>query len=162
MKKVLMAIGLAAVSLHSMAGTNVGVSVSVNQPGVYGRIDIGNAPQPPVVVYQQPMIVQQPAVVVDRRPIYLHVPPGHSKNWRRYCGQYNACGQPVYFVREDWYQRHYHEHRMERREERREDRHDRREERREDRRDRHDDRRDQRHDHRDDHRDDRGHQGGGR
>lgn len=159
MKKLLMAVGLAAVSLHSFAGTNVGVSVSVNQPGVYGRIDIGNAPQPPVVVYQQPMIVQQPAVVVDRRPIYLHVPPGHSKNWRRYCGQYNACGQPVYFVREDWYQNHY---RHPRRVDRRDDRHDRRDDRRDDRHDRHDDRRDHRHDHRDDHRDDRGHQGGGR
>lgn len=41
-----------------------------------------------------------------RQPIYLHVPPGHAKNWRSYCGRYDACGQPVYFVR-SWYQRYY-------------------------------------------------------
>ena len=142
MKQILMALGLAAASLHAAAAPNVGVSVSVNQPGVYGRVDIGNVPQPPVVLYQEPVIITRPPVVVDRRPIYLHVPPGHSKNWGRYCGRYNACGQPVYFVREDWYQRHYND-RREWRDDRRDDRHDRR--------DRHDDRRDDRHDRGDHH-----------
>jgi len=33
----------------------------------------------------------------------LRVPPGHQKNWKRYCGRYEACGRPVYFVRDDWY-----------------------------------------------------------
>jgi hypothetical protein len=32
-------------------------------------------------------------------PVYLHVPPGHAKNWRKYCRQYNACNRPVYFIR---------------------------------------------------------------
>lgn len=118
MKHAIALIALAAASVSSFAGTNVGVSVSVNQPGVYGRIDIGNAP-PPVVINPQPIIIQQPpAVVVERRPIYLRVPPGHQKNWGRYCGQYAACGQPVYFVREDWYQDHWrreHEHDNDRR-----------------------------------------------
>lgn len=113
MKQAITLIALAVASVSSFAGTNVGVSVSVNQPGVYGRIDIGNAP-PPIVINPQPIIIQQPpAVVVERRPIYLRVPPGHQKNWGRYCGQYAACGQPVYFVREDWYQDHWrreHEH----------------------------------------------------
>lgn len=113
MKQAIALIALAAASVSSFAGTNVGVSVSVNQPGVYGRIDIGNAP-PPVVINPQPIIIQQPpTVVVERRPIYLRVPPGHQKNWGRYCGRYAACGQPVYFVREDWYQDHWrreHEH----------------------------------------------------
>jgi hypothetical protein len=35
------------------------------------------------------------------------VPPGHEKHWSKHCGKYGACGQPVYFVREDWYQAHY-------------------------------------------------------
>jgi hypothetical protein len=35
------------------------------------------------------------------------VPPGHEKHWRKYCSQYDACGQPVYFVRDDWYQQTY-------------------------------------------------------
>jgi hypothetical protein len=113
MKQAITLIALAVASVSSFAGPNVGVSVSVNQPGVYGRIDIGNAP-PPVVINPQPIIIQQPpTVIVERRPIYLRVPPGHQKNWGRYCGQYAACGQPVYFVREDWYQDHWrreHEH----------------------------------------------------
>jgi len=117
MKKILIALGLAAASVHAMAG----VSVSVSQPGVYGRVDIGHVPQPPVLLYPEPVIIAPPQVVVERRPIYLHVPPGHSRNWRHHCARYNACGQPVYFVREDWYQRHYRpayyrDHRDDRRE----------------------------------------------
>lgn len=80
------------------ASTNVGVSVSVNQPGFYGRVDIGD--QPPVLLYPQPVIIQQTPYGARQRPIYMYVPPGHSKNWSRYCGQYGACGQPVYFLRE--------------------------------------------------------------
>jgi hypothetical protein len=44
-----------------------------------------------VVITQSPVIVQQ--------PLYLHVPPGHAKKWSKHCARYNACGQPVYFVR---------------------------------------------------------------
>jgi hypothetical protein len=32
-----------------LAGPSVGVSIGINQPGVYGRIDIGQYPQPAVV-----------------------------------------------------------------------------------------------------------------
>ena len=38
---------------------------------------------------------------------YLRVPPGHEKHWSKHCAQYHACGRPVYFVREDWYQKEY-------------------------------------------------------
>ena len=107
MKRILLAVALAAASLPGWSQTNVGVSVAVSQPGLYGRIDIGNVPQPPAVVYAQPVIIAQPAVVVQRQPIYLHVPPGHEKHWEKHCGAYNACGQPVYFVQENWYQQHY-------------------------------------------------------
>jgi len=106
MKSISIAVALAAVSVGASA-QNVGVSVSVDQPGLYGRIDIGNVPQPPVFVYQQPVVVMQTPVAVHQRPIYLHVPPGHEKHWAKHCAQYNACGQPVYFVREDWYQQQY-------------------------------------------------------
>jgi hypothetical protein len=85
----------------------VGVSVLVGQPGFYGRIDIGNVPTPPVVVYQQPVVIAPTPVAVYQRPIYLHVPPGHAKNWGKHCARYNACGQPVYFVQEQWYQQKY-------------------------------------------------------
>jgi hypothetical protein len=79
---------------------DVGVSVSVGQPGFYGRIDIGNFPQPQVI-YPQAVVIQ--SVAVMPQPIYLHVPPGHAKDWRKHCHKYSACNQPVYFVREDWY-----------------------------------------------------------
>lgn len=67
-------------------------------PGVYGRIDIGNAPPPPLI-YAQPIIIYRAPVVVQQAPLYLHVPPGHAKKWSKHCAKYNACGQPVYFVR---------------------------------------------------------------
>lgn len=76
---------------------DVGVSVSVNQPGFYGRVDIGQTPPP--VIYQQPVIIAPGPVAVQQRPIYLRVPPGHEKHWDKHCARYRACGQPVYFVR---------------------------------------------------------------
>ena len=75
---------------------DVGVSISVNQPGFYGRVDIGD--QRPVLIYPQPIVIHQGAYTTYQRPIYMRVPPGHYKQWARYCGQYNACNQPVYFV----------------------------------------------------------------
>ncbi len=64
-------------------------------PGVYGQISFGSRPPPPVL-YAQPVLIQR--APTQAPPLYLYVPPGHSKNWRRYCGRYNACGRPVYFV----------------------------------------------------------------
>jgi hypothetical protein len=93
----LLATACAVFAAPALAQT--GVSVSVGQPGFYGRIDIGNAP-PPVLVYPQPVVIQQ---VRGAQPVYLHVPPGHAKDWRKHCGKYNACAQPVYFVKDDWY-----------------------------------------------------------
>ena len=92
------------------AQTNVGISIGINQPGVYGRINIGNLPPPPLV-YAQPVLIAPPPVVVQRAPIYLYVPPTHQQNWARYCSRYSACGQPVYFVEERWVRERYeHEH----------------------------------------------------
>lgn len=101
MKRFLLAAGLAATALPALA-TDVGVSVSVGQPGFYGRIDIGNYPRPPVI-YAEPVIIERVPVGVVRQPMYLHVPPGHAKDWGKHCRKYGACGQPVYFVQERWY-----------------------------------------------------------
>jgi hypothetical protein len=92
--------GLAA-ALPAQAA-DVGVSIGISQPGVYGRIDIGRFPQP-VLIVEQPVIINRPAVYTATPPIYLWVPPGHQKNWRKHCDRYNACGQPVYFVQDNWY-----------------------------------------------------------
>ena len=104
-------LALSGVAAHA---TDVGVSVSINQPGVYGRIDIGEAP-PPAVIYAQPVIIQRPAVVVHQpRPVYLKVPPGHERNWGKHCHRYDACGVPVYFVKYEERSRdrddHHHHH----------------------------------------------------
>ena len=88
----------AAGGAHAQAYVNATVGGEL-APGVYGRINIGNAPPPPLI-YAEPVIIHRPAVVVPRAPIYLYVPPGHAKNWGKHCGRYNACNQPVYFVQE--------------------------------------------------------------
>ena len=89
---------VAAGAAHAQAYVNATLGGEL-APGVYGRIQIGNAPPPPLL-YPQPVIIHQPAVVVPRSPIYLYVPPGHAKNWGKHCMRYNACNQPVYFVKE--------------------------------------------------------------
>jgi hypothetical protein len=86
---------------------NVGVSVNIGEPGFYGQIDIGDYVPRPQVVYTQPVIIQHVPVYERATPIYLHVPPGHAKRWASYCGQYNACGRPVYFVKDSWYENEY-------------------------------------------------------
>ena len=110
MKKII-ALLLGAVAIGSaVAQPSVGVSIGINQPGVYGRINIGDIPRPALVL-PQPVIITQPRVVVERQPIYLYVPPTHQQNWRQYCGRYDACGQPVYFVQDSWVRERYeHEH----------------------------------------------------
>jgi hypothetical protein len=107
MKRTLLSLALAALAVPGFAATNVGVSIGIDQPGMYGRIDIGRVPASPVLLYPQPVLVVASPVAVPQPPIYLRVPPGHAQHWRRHCGAYNACGQPVYFVREDWYREHY-------------------------------------------------------
>ncbi len=110
-KTLSLAAALLALSVSAAANAQVGVSVQVAQPGVYGRIDIGGLPPPPVV-YTRPVVIAQPAVVVPAQPVYLYVPPGHQKKWSKHCHRYNACGQPVYFVKESWVRERYErEHR---------------------------------------------------
>lgn len=85
---------------------NVAVSISVGQPGYYGHIDIGNYPQPQVI-YARPVIIEAAPMGVARPPVYLRVPASQAKNWRKHCRKYDACGQPVYFVSDNWYNRVY-------------------------------------------------------
>ena len=112
MKRFLLSLlGLAATV--PVLAAEVGVTVAISQPGVYGRVDIGRFPQPQVVV-PQPVIIAPPRVVAVApapvQPVYMWVPYGHRKDWSRHCHQYNACGVPVYFVRHDWYDREVRRH----------------------------------------------------
>src|SRR5665811_774235 len=105
MKRFLIAAAVAAATFTNPAiAADVGVSISVGQPGFYGRLDIGNYP-PPQLLYRQPIMVER--VPVSRPPIYLRVPPGHAKNWSKHCREYNACGERVLFVQDSWYNREY-------------------------------------------------------
>lgn len=106
MMKAVLVVAAAILAVTPVArATDVGVSIAISQPGVYGRIDIGRFPQPAVVVAQPVIIAPQPVGVVVQ-PVYMWVPPGHRKKWAKHCGRYNACGAPVYFVRDDWYDQH--------------------------------------------------------
>ena len=100
-RSFLAALALSLITSAACAA-DVGVSVSVGQPGFYGRIDIGNFPRPALMM-PQPVVIHPGQTSGIRAPIYLHVPPGHAKDWAKHCRKYNACGQPVYFVDQRWY-----------------------------------------------------------
>lgn len=103
--KRLLISGLLLGASGAALAADVGVSISIGEPGFYGRIDIGDYPYPrPRLIYPNPIIVH-PGVYYE--PLYLRVPPGHAKNWKRYCGRYDACGYPTYFVQDSWYRHEY-------------------------------------------------------
>lgn len=105
MKRFLIAAALAASTITTpVVAADVGVSVSIGQPGFYGRIDIGDFPQPQVI-FAEPMIIERGPM--NRPPVYLRVPPGHAKHWSKHCREYNACGERVFFVQDSWYNREY-------------------------------------------------------
>lgn len=70
-------------------------------PGIYGRVDFGTAP-PPLLRPDPVIIMRKPGPPAT--PLYLHVPPGHAKNWRKHCHRYGACYRPVYFVKSAEYE----------------------------------------------------------
>ena len=78
------------------------VSIGISEPGIFGRIDLGGF-GPPQLLNAQPVYAQRPPGRDLPPPIYLHVPAGYERHWRDHCREYDACGQPVYFVRDDWY-----------------------------------------------------------
>jgi hypothetical protein len=87
----------------------LGLSINIGEPGFYGQLDIGDFPHPELI-YNQPVIIERGGGYGSQQPVYLRVPPGHERHWREHCHQYNACGQPVYFVRDNWYQQTYAPH----------------------------------------------------
>ena len=98
-----------SVPLTANAETRVILSSEV-RPGVYGRVEYGGSPPPPLVyeqpvtIYRQPQPAQTRQPVQTSQPVYLHVPPGHAKDWAKHCRKYNACGSSVYFVKSAEYE----------------------------------------------------------
>lgn len=101
--RLMIAVLLSASAAPALA-SDVGITLSLGQPGFYGRVEIGGYPQPQVI-YRQPKMMERGHS--NRAPIYLHVPPGYAKHWGKHCHEYNACGEPVYFVQDNWYNREY-------------------------------------------------------
>lgn len=97
----LVAVFAAAVVLSAPA--QAGVSITIGEPGFYGRIELGDYPKPEVI-YVEPVVIDKISVGVFEPPIYLRVPPGHAKNWDKHCGKYQACGHRTYFVQDHWYE----------------------------------------------------------
>lgn len=109
MKSLLAATGIALL-MASVARAEGSFSMTMGAPGFYGRIDIGGLPlpHPPELIFPQPVLIApRPVGVVVPAPVYLHVPPGHEKHWEKHCGAYHACGMPVLFVRDTWYDQVY-------------------------------------------------------
>jgi hypothetical protein len=100
MKSFIFGMALCAAAYPALAQTNV--SINVGQPGFYGQVMLGDFAPRPVLYAPQPVIIA-PRPHYAAAPIYLRVPPGHRRDWRRFCGRYDACGRPVLFVRDDWY-----------------------------------------------------------
>ena len=69
------------------------------RPGVYGRIEVRGNAAPPPVIYAQPVLAQSSIERVQRQPVYLYVPPGQVRKWKQHCAKWEACDEPVLFVR---------------------------------------------------------------
>ena len=105
MNSRLQMLGLLALVLAGVAGQARSQYVNVSaggplRPGVYGRIEIGTAPPPPLI-FKKPLMANQALVPAGVQPLYFYVPPGQARKWAKHCRKYNACGVPVYFVRMD-------------------------------------------------------------
>jgi len=79
-------------------------------PGIYGRVAMASTATAaattvkPPLVYSQAMLVDAPSATGAVEPVYLHVPPDHAKNWKKYCAKYDACNKPVFFIKSAEYE----------------------------------------------------------
>jgi opacity protein-like surface antigen len=98
MKRLLLVIVITLVAATAAQAADVGVSVSIGQPGFYGSFAIGGSPAS-AAIYPYPVVVR-PAPVVVARPVYVHVPPGQVKH-----GYRDYHGYPVYYRHDGRYYR---------------------------------------------------------
>lgn len=94
---LLLAAGAAAAQEQAYVNVTAGGPL---RPGVYGRIEVRNAPPPPLLS-PRPVVASEEFGPSRLEPVYLYVPAGQVRRWSRYCDRYDACGRPVYFVRVD-------------------------------------------------------------
>lgn len=89
----------------AQARTHVNVNLNFGDVGYFGVIPpmSGYTPR----VWNTNPVVAVGAAIAGVAAIYLNVPNAHRKDWKRYCGQYNACDKPVHFVQGNWYRQVY-------------------------------------------------------
>ena len=102
----LLAVALACLALAAAAQGDDGALRNVTtggklRPGIYGRIELRGNAAPPPVIYPEPMLANSTIERVQRRPVYLYVPPGQVRKWKQNCARWSACDEPVLFVRID-------------------------------------------------------------
>lgn len=102
MKRIyILLITLVALVFTTASQAEVGVTIQLGEPGYYGPVVIDDYYPDPQLMYLEPIVIDR--AHQQGRPLYLHVPPGHAKDWGKHCKHYNACGSPVYFVQDSWY-----------------------------------------------------------
>lgn len=94
---LLAAAGAADAQQHAYVNVTTGGPL---RPGVYGRIEVRDAPPPPLLS-PRPVVASKELAPPRLEPVYLYVPAGQVRRWSRYCDRYDACERPVYFVRMD-------------------------------------------------------------
>lgn len=93
---------LLAAAVPAIGSAQDAPAAPVGDPGYYGQVDLADNPPPPLV-YSTPVVVQPDPYGTVYPPIYLRVPSMYYMNWGAYCGYYNACFYPVFFVQDAWY-----------------------------------------------------------
>jgi len=100
---------LKALAIASLAASgpalavDVAINIPLGQPGYYGQIQLGDNYPRPQLLLSTPTLAIGDLHQNTSRPLYLHVPPGHARNWSKHCARYNACSRPAYFVKDTWY-----------------------------------------------------------
>ena len=90
------ALVLALATLPSRAA-DVGVSISIGQPGYYGQINIGDVPQPPVVIYNAPVVIERdphyagPRCICASRRDTRSIGPSTAVNTAPAAGRSTSC-----------------------------------------------------------------------
>ncbi|MDF3030144.1 MAG: hypothetical protein K0R03_702 [Moraxellaceae bacterium] len=99
-------IGMAALAALTTASSAGGRFTTASAEIPHGAVDVRNFSRPELVS-PHPIIVRFLSAQMLARALYLHVPQSHRTKWEGWCHHYQACGHPVYFVTEQWFERVY-------------------------------------------------------
>lgn len=95
------AAGLALLLGAASAGASTQVNISIGDSGYRGVLPALSGWRPEV--WNSSPVVAIGAAAAGLAAVYLNVTDSERRDWKRHCGKYDACGRPVYFVKNDWY-----------------------------------------------------------